>query len=110
MIDLAHAYRASAPARVDFQATVASAPRYFYGSRTHCTHEAFDAVTTAGPLEVVDNVDIAPHCPVSVGDRIEVCGEMVHDPGRPPVVHWTHHDPGGRHAGGFIRLNGRLYS
>ncbi|HVA32808.1 MAG TPA: DUF3465 domain-containing protein [Candidatus Baltobacteraceae bacterium] len=110
MTDLAYAYRANAPARVDFRATVASPPRYFYGSRTHCTHEAFDAVTTAGPLEVVDNVDIAPRCPVSVGDRIEVCGEMVHDPGRPPIVHWTHHDPGGRHADGFIRLNGRLYS
>ena len=73
-------------------------------------HEAFDAQTNAGPLEVVDNVDIAPPCPVQVGDRIEVRGEMVHDRGRPPVVHWTHHDPSDRHAGGFIRLRGRLYA
>jgi hypothetical protein len=39
-----------------------------------------------------------------------VCGEMVHDSGKPPVVHWTHHDPAGRHPDGFIRLRGRLYA
>jgi hypothetical protein len=110
MIDLAAAYRSSAPARVDFQATVASPARYFYGSPSHCLHETFRAVTPAGPVEIVDNVDIAPRCPVSVGDRVEVCGEMVHDRGKPPVVHWTHHDPAMRHPGGFIRLHGKLYA
>lgn len=110
MTGLAAAYRASEPARVDFTATVASAPRFFVGSRSHRTHEAFDATTSAGPVEVVDNVDIAPRCPVRVGDSVEVCGEMVHDRGRPPVVHWTHHDPAHRHPDGFIRLDGRLYA
>jgi hypothetical protein len=47
---------------------------------------------------------------VSVGDRVEIRGEMVHDPGRLPVVHWTHHDPAGRHPDGFIRWRGRLYA
>jgi hypothetical protein len=110
MNDLASAYRATGPSRVDFHATVASPPRFFYGSRTHCTHEAFDASTDLGPVEVVDNVDIAPRCPVHVGDRVEVCGVMEHDRGKPPVVHWTHHDPAARHPGGFIRLRGRLYA
>jgi len=73
-------------------------------------HEAFDALSAAGPVEVVDNVSIAPRCPVQAGDRVEVRGVMVHDPGRNPVVHWTHHDPGGRHPAGFIRLRGRLYA
>lgn len=109
-MNLFSAYAASAPAYVDFFATVSSAPRYFYGSRTHCVHEAFDAQTAAGPVEVVDNVDIAPRCPVRTGDRVEVCGEMVHDAGRSPIVHWTHHDPDNRHPGGFIRLRGRLYA
>jgi len=104
------AYAGSAPARVDFEATVSSAPRFFYGSRTHCVHEAFDAQSDAGTLEVVDNVSIAPRCPVHVGDRIEVRGEMVHDRGQPPIVHWTHHDPRNRHPGGFIRLRGQVYA
>jgi len=95
---------------VDFSATVVSSPRFFYGSRTHCEHEAFDVQSGAGRLEVVDNVSIAPPCPVRTGDRIEVCGELVADPGRLPVVHWTHHDPGNRHPDGFIRLRGRLYA
>lgn len=109
-MDLFAAYGASAPAQVDFFATVSSAPRYFYGNRTHCVHEAFDAQCDAGPVEVVDNVSLAPRCPVHAGDRVEVCGEMVHDAGRKPVVHWTHHDPANRHPAGFIRLRGRLYA
>ena len=109
-MDLFAAYRATMPARVDFHATVATPPRYFYGTRTHCMHETFDVRSAAGRLEVVDNVAIAPKCPVHVGDRVEVCGEMVHDRGRPPVVHWTHHDPRHRHPDGFIRLHGRLYA
>ncbi|MBV8333824.1 MAG: DUF3465 domain-containing protein [Candidatus Eremiobacteraeota bacterium] len=104
------AYRGSVTARVDFMATVASTPRYFVGTRTHRTHESFAASTVAGPVQIVDNVDIAPRCPVRVGDSIEVRGEMVHDPGRPPIVHWTHHDPAHRHPDGFIRLHGHLYA
>jgi hypothetical protein len=110
MMNFAAAYAGQAPAQVDFEATVLSPPRYFYGSRSHATHEAFDARSDAGPVEVVDNVDIAPRCPVQVGDRIEVRGELVHDPGRLPVVHWTHHDPSSRHADGFIRLRGQTYA
>ena len=109
-MNFAAAYAAQTPARVDFQATVLSEPRFFFGARTHCTHEAFEAQTPAGPLEIVDNVAIAPRCPVRPGDRVEVCGEMVHDPGRIPVVHWTHHDPAEKHAPGFIRLNGKVYA
>lgn len=110
LVPLAAAYAGTAPAQVDFQATVSSEPRFFYGSRTHCMHEAFEARSAAGPLEVVDNVAIAPRCPVHAGDRVEISGEMVHDRGRPPVVHWTHHDPEHHHPDGFIRLRGRLYA
>ncbi|MGR4065686.1 MAG: DUF3465 domain-containing protein [Vulcanimicrobiaceae bacterium] len=109
-MNLFAAYRGTAPAQVRFDATVTTAPREFYGSRTHAEHEAFDVQTSAGPLEIVDNIGIAPPVPVAVGDRIEVAGEMVHDPGRLPVVHWTHHDPTHRHAGGFIRFQGTVYS
>ena len=73
-------------------------------------HEAFDVQSSAGRLEVVDNISIAPRCPVAPGDRIEIRGELVHDPNRLPVVHWTHHDPARRHPSGFIRLRGQLYA
>lgn len=109
-VDLQHAYASARPAEVTFEGRVTNRPHFFYGSRTRCEHEAFDVQTAAGVLEVVDNIAIAPRVPVQPGDRIEVRGEMVHDPGRAPIVHWTHHDPEGRHAGGFILLRGRVYA
>lgn len=109
-MNLQAAYAGTRPAEVTFNAQVTTAPHFFYGSNTHHMHEAFDAQTAAGPVEIVDNVDIAPRVPVQPGDRIDVRGEMVHDPGRMPVVHWTHHDPGGRHEDGFIRYRGRVYA
>ena len=80
-MDFAAAYAGKAPAWVDFSAIVTSPPRFFYGSRTHAMHEAFDVQSAAGRVEIVDNVSIAPRCPVRSGDNIEVRGEMVHDPG-----------------------------
>lgn len=99
------------PVEVDFSGTVSSAPRYFMGTITHARHEAFDCRTDDGvSLEVVDNVDLAPPVPVGPGDRIAVRGELVVDPGRGPLVHWTHHDPALRHPGGWIDLDGRRYA
>lgn len=109
-MDLASAYAGTRPAEVGFSATVTSMPHFFVGRTSGREHEAFDVATPCGPLEVVDNVDIAPSVPVRPGDRIDVRGEMVHDRGRPPIVHWTHHDPQGRHEDGFIRLRGRVYA
>ena len=104
------AYASRRPAEVDFPATVTGSPHFFYGTRTHAEHEEFPAQTPAGPVDVIDNVNIAPRVPVQPGSAIEVRGEMVHDPGKEPVVHWTHHDPQGTHADGYIRFNGKLYA
>jgi hypothetical protein len=109
-MDVTAAYRGSGPAMVDFNATVSSQPSFFFGTHTHAVHEEFNAQTVAGPVEIIDNVGIAPSVPVKPGDDIEVRGEMVHDPGKPPIVHWTHHDPAHNHTDGFIRLRGRLYA
>src|SRR5690349_11982010 len=109
-MDLAAAYSSRSPAWVDFSATVCSPPRFFFGRRSHAMHEAFDVQSSAGRIEIVDNVSIAPRCPVQAGDRVEICGEMVHDRGRPPLVHWTHHDPRHHHSDGFIRLGEKIYA
>jgi hypothetical protein len=109
-MNLSAAYLGSNPVQVDFNGTVASEPSYFLGTHTHCRHEQFAVSSPAGPVEIIDNVALAPPVPVHVGDHVEVSGEMVHDPGKPPIVHWTHHDPSHHHPDGFIRLHGRVYA
>lgn len=109
-MDLQSAYAGTQPAEITFEASVTSNPSFFLGARTKRMHEDFRAQTAVGPVEIIDNVGIAPRIPVQPGDRIQVRGEMVHDPGRIPIVHWTHHDPGRHHADGFIRLRGRVYA
>jgi len=94
---------------VDFSGTVATSPRYFFGTKTHCEHETFAVRTSGGVIKVVDNVALAAPVPVHPGDTVHVRGELVHDRCG-DVVHWTHHDPAHRHPDGFIRLHGRTYA
>ncbi len=80
------------------------------GTHTRAEHETFGVRTRCGRVQIIDNVDLAPRVPVRPGDRIDVRGEYVHDPGKDPIVHWTHHDPEHLHEDGFIRLRGRVYA
>ncbi|MBC5799242.1 MAG: DUF3465 domain-containing protein [Candidatus Eremiobacteraeota bacterium] len=103
--------RLAAPSEVRFAGTVVSAPRFFYGSRTHAMHEAFNVRGDGGSrVEIVDNVGLAPQVPVIVGDRIAVQGELVPQTRYGPLVHWTHHDPDHHHQDGFIDLRGKRYA
>ena len=96
---------------VTFAARVTSSPRFFFGTHTRCEHETFSVSTARGAMQIIDNVDIAPPVPVKPGDSIVVRGELVRDGGSTiPIVHWTHHDPGGTHPDGYIELRGRVYS
>jgi hypothetical protein len=99
------------PSEVLFGATVTSAPRYFYGTNTHAMHEAFNVRGDSGQsVEIVDNVKLAPRCPVSPGDHVTIEGELVPKASRGPLVHWTHHDPSHQHIDGYIDFDGRRYA
>lgn len=59
-------------------------------------------------LLVSHNIDVAERVPVREGDTVKVQGEYVWN-NRGGVIHWTHHDPKGRKAGGWIEVNGKRY-
>lgn len=58
---------------------------------------------------IAHNIDLAPRVDgLEEGDVVEYDGQYVWN-AKGGVVHWTHHDPSGRHAAGWLKHEGRTF-
>ena len=71
-------------------------------------HQKFIVKSNLHTILIAHNIDLAPRVPVTLGDQLVINGEYEWND-RGGVVHWTHHDPQNRRAGGWIELNGKKF-
>ncbi len=72
-------------------------------------HQRFIVELAGGhTLLIAHNIDLAPRVPVDQGMSVAFRGEYEWNE-RGGVIHWTHHDPDGRRAGGWIEVGERRY-
>nr|WP_090728836.1 DUF3465 domain-containing protein [Neptunomonas qingdaonensis] len=73
-------------------------------------HQRFLVKLNSGlTVLIAHNIDLAPRVSrLKSGDFIRFKGEYEWNE-KGGVVHWTHHDPAKRHAGGWVELDGKRY-
>lgn len=73
-------------------------------------HQRFILQLNSGQtLLIAHNIDIAPRIlGLQKGDDVAFRGQYEWNP-EGGVVHWTHHDPDGQHAAGWLKHHGQLY-
>lgn len=73
-------------------------------------HQRFILDVGAGKtLLVAHNIDLAPRLPdLRAGDVVRFYGQYESNV-RGGVLHWTHHDPAGRHPEGWLEYKGKRY-
>jgi hypothetical protein len=72
----------------------------------YCPPGLYSCAPAEEPFRVEDNVDITGPIPLHANEYISLLGQYECDDN---VIHWTHHDPRGRHPSGYIKVNGKLY-
>ena len=73
-------------------------------------HQRFIVKLASGQTVLVQhNTELAPRIDsLKVGDTVSFSGEYIwNDQGG--IIHWTHHDPAGKHQAGWIKHDGRTY-
>lgn len=73
-------------------------------------HQRFIVQLESGhSLLVAHNIDLAPRVDnLREGQWIEFYGEYEWNE-QGGVIHWTHHDPKGKHLGGWLKYEGQVY-
>ena len=73
-------------------------------------HQRFILQLNSGrTLLIAHNIDLAPRISsLNSGDTVEFYGEYEWN-SQGGVIHWTHHDPQGRHVSGWLKHNGKTY-
>jgi len=73
-------------------------------------HQRFILKLSSGQtLLIAHNIDLAPRINrLSGGDKVAFYGEYEWNE-KGGVLHWTHHDPNGRHIDGWLRHEGKTY-
>jgi hypothetical protein len=59
-------------------------------------------------LRIETNIGITGPVPLRAGETATVKGQFEDDPSG-GVIHWTHHDPSGRHIAGYVIAGGKIY-
>lgn len=84
--------------------------RILSDDRQGSRHQRFIVRLASGKTVLIQhNIDLAPRIDdINVGDTVGFFGEYVWNE-HGGLIHWTHHDPAGRHVSGWVKHGGNTY-